>query len=193
MLNAWSVNISFLSQMRLIIVFTGKRTHILARKQWVEKKNVLLIDIICCLHTHRFSLQTTLIDGLEFCGLLWVWCFNQLFELSFWRHPFTVEDPLVSKWCNATFVQICSYEETNSSTSGWHDGEFIFIFFGWTITLQFCGSKSGSIVRTNKVATECTFLILFFFPHILTIASLREDSILSSDCTSWISDTGGQK
>ncbi len=23
--------------------------------------------------------------------------------LSFWRHPFTAEHPLVSKWCNATF------------------------------------------------------------------------------------------
>ncbi len=28
------------------------------------------------------------------CGLLW---------LSFWRHPFTAEDPLVNKWCNDTF------------------------------------------------------------------------------------------
>ncbi len=25
---------------------------------------------------------------------------------SFWRHPFTAEDPLVSKWCNDTFLQI---------------------------------------------------------------------------------------
>ncbi len=36
---------------------------------------------------------------------------------SFWRHPFTAQHPLVSKWCNATFLQICSDEETNSSTS----------------------------------------------------------------------------
>ncbi len=36
-------------------------------------------------------------------GLLW---FFQLFGLSFWRHPFTAEHPLMSKWCNATFVQI---------------------------------------------------------------------------------------
>ncbi len=41
----------------------------------------------------------TLIDGLEWCGLLW--CFYQLFGLSYWRHPFTAQDPLVSKWCNA--------------------------------------------------------------------------------------------
>ncbi len=38
------------------------------------------------------------------CGLLW--CFYQLFGLSFWRHPFTAEHPLVSKWCNATFSPI---------------------------------------------------------------------------------------
>ncbi len=37
------------------------------------------------------------------CGLLW--CFYQLFyQLSFWRHPFTAEDPLLSNWCNATFL-----------------------------------------------------------------------------------------
>ncbi len=48
------------------------------------------------------------------CGLLW--CFYQLFGLSFWRHPFTAEDLLVCTWCNAKFMQICSDEETNSST-----------------------------------------------------------------------------
>ncbi len=33
-------------------------------------------------------------------GYLWIIVmFYQLFELSFWRHPFTAEDPLVNKWC----------------------------------------------------------------------------------------------
>ncbi len=27
---------------------------------------------------------------------------------SFWRHPFTAVDPLLSKWRNATFIQIFS-------------------------------------------------------------------------------------
>ncbi len=30
-------------------------------------------------------------------------CFYQLSRLSLWRHPFTTEDPLVNKWCNAKF------------------------------------------------------------------------------------------
>ncbi len=54
--------------------------------------------------------------------------------LSFWRHPFTAA--LVSKWCNATFLQICSDEKTNVYTSwlacGWVNIQQINIF-GWTI------------------------------------------------------------
>ncbi len=57
------------------------------------------------------------------CGLLW--CFNQLFGLSFWRHPFTAEHPLVSKWCNAEFLHLCSAVETHLHL-GWPEGEYIF-------------------------------------------------------------------
>ncbi len=63
-----------------------------------------------------------------------------LFFLSFWRHPFTAEHPLVSKWYNAKFLQICPDEETNSSTSWmaweWVNVQQIFIY-GLTIPLIF--------------------------------------------------------
>ncbi len=67
---------------------------------------------ISFLQTCSFSLYKMVIDGLEWRGLPVDYCdiFYQLFGLSFWRHPFTVEDPLVSKWCNAKFLQICSDE-----------------------------------------------------------------------------------
>ncbi len=85
-----------------------------------------------CLLLHK-----TLFDRLESCGLLW--CFYQLFGLSFWWHPFTAEDPLVSKWCTAKFLQICSDEKTNSFTSwmtwGWVCFQQFFIF-GWTFPLS---------------------------------------------------------
>ncbi len=71
-------------------------------------------------HKHSFSMNQTLTDGLEWCGLLW--CFYQLFGLSFWRHPFTAEDSLVSKWCNATFIQICSDGEKTHLDFGWPGG-----------------------------------------------------------------------
>ncbi len=88
---------------------------------------------MCC-----FLLHDTLINTLVVwitCRLLW--CFYQLFELLFWRHPFTAEDLLMSKWCNAKFLQICSNEETNSHL-GWPESGYIFSkfsFFAWTISL----------------------------------------------------------
>ncbi len=48
------------------------------------------------------------------------WCFYQLFGPSFWRHPFTAEDQLVNKRCNAKFLQLWSHEKW------WPLGEFIF-------------------------------------------------------------------
>ncbi len=43
---------------------------------------------------------------MDWSGVDYLWCFYKLFGLSFWRHPFTAEDPLVSKWCNATILHI---------------------------------------------------------------------------------------
>ncbi len=58
---------------------------------------------IFSLQTPSILLHKTVIDRLEVCGLLEVTvCFNHLFEVSFWRHPFTAEDKLVSEWCNIT-------------------------------------------------------------------------------------------
>ncbi len=57
------------------------------------------------------------------CGLLW--CLD-----SFWRHPFTADDPLESKSWNAQFPPMYSDEETNSSTScmAWEGGHFQQVF-----------------------------------------------------------------
>ncbi len=73
-------------------------------------------------------------SGVITCGLLW--CFYQLFGLSFWRHPFTAEDPLVSKWCNAEFLQLFSAVETHLHL-GWPEGEYIFSKFSllWDLSL----------------------------------------------------------
>ncbi len=66
-------------------------------------------------------------------------CFYQLlFGLSFWWHPFTTEDSLVSKRYKAKFFQIISDKETNSSqvASRWINFKQIYIF-RWTVTLTF--------------------------------------------------------
>ncbi len=104
------------------------------------------------LQTHSF--MKTWMDELEWCGLLW--CFYQLFGFSFWRHPFTAEDPLVSKWCNATFLQICSV--------GWPDGEHIcskFEFLG----AVFLSERSFSLVLFSS--RSAVFCLLCISSHIL--------------------------
>ncbi len=94
------------------------------------------------------------------CGLLW--CFYQLFGLSFWRHPFTAEDPLVSKWWNATFLQICSHEETNLSTSwmawGWvtfQKLQFLSEPFLYFIYLLFNTMSASRLFWTIPLSSPC--------------------------------------
>ncbi len=65
---------------------------------------------VCLLQTHSFWLYKNW-SCVDYCDVF-ISCLD-----SFWRHPFTAEDPLVSKWCNATFLQICFHQETNSSSS----------------------------------------------------------------------------
>ncbi len=82
-------------------------------------------------------------EWLEWCGLLW--CFYQLFGLSFWRHPFTAEDTLISKWLQCKVLQIFSDEETNSSTSwmtwGWvHFQQMLFFCVNYSFN-NHCVSK----------------------------------------------------
>ncbi len=77
-----------------------------SRKQRFEVKNILMIDLFLTNIQLLSSQDVNWWTGVMWitCGLLW--CFYQLFGLSFWRHPFTAEHPLLSKWCNATFLQI---------------------------------------------------------------------------------------
>ncbi len=90
-------------------------------KQWFEVKNILMMNLLLTNTQILASQDVNWWTGVVWitCGLLW--CFYQLFGLSFWRHPFTAEDLLLSKWCNATFFQICFHAETNSSTSWVND------------------------------------------------------------------------
>ncbi len=74
-----------------------------SQKQWFEAKNILMMDLFLTNGQLLTSQDNTLIYGQITCGLSW--CLFKLFGLSYWRHPFTAEDPLVSKWCNSEFLQ----------------------------------------------------------------------------------------
>ncbi len=83
--------------------FHWRKCYYGLQKQRVVVKNVLMMDLFLT-NTQLLSSQ----DVNWWTGVMWItcgllWCFYQLFGLSFWRHPFTAEDPLVSKWWNAIF------------------------------------------------------------------------------------------
>ncbi len=75
--------------------YYGLWTHILV-------KNILMLDLFQLLSSPDVNWWTGVVWIT--CGLLW--CFYQLFGLSFWRHPFTAEHPLLRHWCRDTFLQI---------------------------------------------------------------------------------------
>ncbi len=97
--SAWSVHISLMIQTRLFHrakQYYRLRTRILVRNNNVKLKNLIYIFVSwkCSV-----SLQILQIDWL-----LLYYCDVFISSLdSFWRHPFTAEDPLVSKWWKAKF------------------------------------------------------------------------------------------
>ncbi len=90
-----------------------------------------LIWSICFLQTRSFSPNNMLIDGLDWSGVdyLWIILFIVMILSAVWT--LILMAPIHCKvlmgeqimYCNAKFLQICSDEETNSSTSwmprGW--------------------------------------------------------------------------
>ncbi len=92
------------------------RTHILVRSKGLNIKNTLMLDLFL---TNMQLLRRSLMD---WSGVDYLWIFVMSYQLcgrSFWRHPFTAEDPLVSKWWNATFLQICSDDKETHLHLGW--------------------------------------------------------------------------
>ncbi len=97
----------------LIIMDYGK-------KQWSE---VLMMDLLL--------INTQLFTSEDMTGVAWIRLKFFFFSCLDWRHPFTAEDPSDSY---PKSLQICSDEETSSSTSWmaweWVHFKHILIFLG---------------------------------------------------------------
>ncbi len=132
------MHISLLIQMRgLEKAILWIESSILAGSNGFEVKNILMVDLFLT-NSQLFSSQ--LINW--WTGVIWItcgllWCFYQPFGLSFWRHPFTAEDPFMSKWCNAKFLQICSDKKQTHLYLGWPEGEYIFSKFKFLLNHSF--------------------------------------------------------
>ncbi len=68
------------------------------QKRWFKVKKHLDDGFVYYKHADFYFTRHELMFQ-RVVGYLWIIVmFYQLFRLSFWRHPFTAEDPLVSKW-----------------------------------------------------------------------------------------------
>ncbi len=84
----WSMLISLLIQ-----VGGGGGFH--RRKNYVFNINVKNVLMELFYTKQRFSSQdVNWWTGVMLITCVLLWCFYQLFGLSFWRHPFTAEDPI---------------------------------------------------------------------------------------------------
>ncbi len=113
-------------------VFTGWSIIIDYGLFWPEVliKNILMMDLFQLLSSQDVNWWTGMVWIT--CGLLW--CFYQLFGLSFWRHPFTAEHPLLSRWWNVIFLQIWWKNKLVYILNDLSWGHFsAFSIFGWTI------------------------------------------------------------
>ncbi len=99
------------------------------------------------------TIKQPLIDGLEWCGLLW--CFYQLFGLLFWRHPFTAEHPLLRQWCNVTFLQIWWRHKLIYVLDDLREGEYIFNNFHVWVNYSLKSSGVTEIVINVAYASGC--------------------------------------
>ncbi len=142
------------------------KTHFSLEKAtlWIEdlyfswKKR---FDVKYILTVYLFLRNTQLFSSQDvkwWTGLVWItcgllWCFYQLFGLSFWWHPFTAEDTLVIKWCNAEFLKICSNKDTKASRYwmawGWVQQKWIMTVFE-TLTSGLWGRNGWKKKRQSR-------------------------------------------
>ncbi len=82
------------------------------------QKQHFKVKMMDCLNTNTqlFTLQ----DSNWWTGDMWISC-----GLSFWRHPFTAEDPLASKWCNANFSKSILMKKQTHLHLEWPEGKYI--------------------------------------------------------------------
>ncbi len=92
--------------------------------QCILVKNVLMMDLFQRLSSPDVNWWT---------GVVWITC-DVFIRLSFWRHPFTAEHPLLRHWCRDAFLQTW-WRNTLILILDRPESEDIFIF-GWTIPLS---------------------------------------------------------
>ncbi len=109
-----------------------------------------------CLNTNTqiFTFQ----DSNWWTGVIWITC-----GLSFRRHPFTADDPLARKWCNANFSKSVLKKKQTHLHFEWPEGKFLFSKF----------SSLSELILENLGSLHefCPLLFGYFFSLICTVCN----------------------
>ncbi len=126
-------------------------------------------------NTQLFVSKTS-IDGLESCGLLVDYCdvYNPLIWLSFWRHPFTAENPFLSKWFNSKFVQIKLINSLCLNGTKWNIYTFI-IKSNYEVWAGVSRCLSGSIYIKYYIYIYI-YIYIYVYKLCLTFRQIKEGS-----------------
>ncbi len=124
------MQISLLIQTRTLFHWR-KRYYVLWTLWYFSLKNVLMMDLFELLSSPDVNWWIGVVWIT--CGLLW--CFYQLFGLSFWRHPFTAEHPLLRHWCSDISTNLMK-KQTHPNLR-WSEGEHIFSRFDFCLNYSF--------------------------------------------------------
>ncbi len=112
---------------------------------------IIFVMVLCCSFV-LFFLDLTVFHFycMQFmwitCALLW--CFYEFFGLSFWRHPFTAENLLVRKWCNAKFT-VPMKKKINEILDGLRMSTFSAILNFW-VNYYFKFSVSSTVLLLSQ-------------------------------------------
>ncbi len=104
-------------------------------------------------------------------GLKLLWCFYQLFGLSFWRHPFTAEHPLLRQWCDATFLQIWWRNKLILILDGLRMSTFSALFHFWL-------NYSYNVSRSSRTKRICFHTVVFL--HTVFTGEVFYDAVVNT-------------
>ncbi len=142
------------------------------QKRRFKVKNVIKWWI-CFLQTCSFSLQ----DIHCWTGVVWItcgllWCFYELFGLSFWRHPFTAEDPWWASDAMLNFSKSVLMKRQTHLHREWPEGEYTFSVFRIIHVIFHLSTKKWNKLPKNSLKALAVYSTSLTQPSYFTIIKI---------------------
>ncbi len=119
------------------------------------------------------------------CVLLW--CFYQLFGLSFWRHPFTAEHPLLRQWRNKLILVLYEGNDGDIFRRFFFFGKLLKWLFYCIATLHFwCNNCKLPLFTMVDIRETMSNLFVLHFSQCIPLQSSFTESTPPLSRTLWV-------